>query len=111
LNRNKSKVEGRDAPEPALSQAVRDSPIDCDKSDTNLVGATGLEQSAIATQKPHFACRGDAKSAATSARPGQPDPDLACLADSWPHLPPSIKVGIVAMVKATSQEGSVEGRD
>jgi len=54
-------------------------------------------------QKPHFARRGDAKSAATSVSPGQPDPDLARLADSWSRLPPSIKAGIVAMVKAVTE--------
>ena len=67
-----------------------------------LVGATGLEQTAIATQKPHISPWGAAKSAATSVAPGQPDPDLAHLADSWSRLPPTIKAGIVAMVKAVT---------
>jgi len=67
-----------------------------------VVGATGLEQSAIAMQKPHISPWGAAKSAATSVAPGQPDPDLARLADSWSRLPPSIKAGIVAMVKAVT---------
>jgi len=43
LNRNESQAEKEDAPEPAISQAVRDSSTDCDKSDEHLVGATGLE--------------------------------------------------------------------
>jgi len=31
--------------------------------------------------------------------------------DAWPGLPLNVKAGIVAMVKATNQGGSVEGRD
>jgi hypothetical protein len=54
-------------------------------------------------QKPQIPCRGAAKSAATSVDPGQPNPDLAYLVDSWPCLPPSIKAGIVAMVKAVAE--------
>jgi len=68
-----------------------------------MVGATGLEQTAIATQKPRISCRGAAKSAATSVCSGQPDPGLARLGTYWPHLPPSIKTGIVAMVKAVTE--------
>jgi len=66
------------------------------------VGATGPEQTAIATQKPQISCRGAARSAATSVNSGSPAPDLAYLVDSWPCLPPSIKAGIVAMVKAVT---------
>ena len=43
LNRNESQAEGQAAPEPAISQPIRDSSTDCDKSEKHLVGATGLE--------------------------------------------------------------------
>jgi len=68
-----------------------------------VVGATGPEQSAKTLAKPQIACKGAAKSAATSVHSGPPDPDLAYLVDSWPCLPPSIKAGIVAMVKAVTE--------
>ena len=73
------------------------------------MGATGLEQSAKTLAKPQIACKGAAKSAATSVHSSQPDvhssqpdSDLARLADSWSRLPPSVKAGIVAMVKAVT---------
>ena len=53
------------------------------------------EQSAKTPAKPQIACKGAAKSAATSVNSGPPEPDLAYLVDSWPCLPPSIKAAIV----------------
>jgi len=42
LNRNESQAEGQDAPEPAFSQAIRDSSTDCDKSEKHLVEQIAL---------------------------------------------------------------------
>ena len=68
-----------------------------------MVGATGPQQFAGTLENPQVSCKGAAKSAATSVHSGPPDPDLAYLVDSWPCLPPSIKAGIVAMVKAVTE--------
>jgi len=43
LDRNESQVEAGGAPETAFSHSNRDTSTHCDKKDTNLVGATGLE--------------------------------------------------------------------
>jgi hypothetical protein len=92
-----------DSGEPAICGSLRGVADTCKDADTIMVGATGLEQTAITMQKPQISCRGAAKSAATSVNSGPPDPDLAYLVDSWPCLPPSIKAGIVAMVKAITE--------
>ena len=77
----------------------------------DMVGATGPQQATRILADPRVAGKSAAKSAATSANSDPSDPDLACIVDAWPGLPPNVKAGIVAMVKATSQGGSVEGRD
>jgi hypothetical protein len=46
-------------------------------------------------------------SAVLSARPKETseaavDPDLAAVVDAWPNLPDAVRVGIVAMVKASA---------
>jgi hypothetical protein len=74
----------------------------------DMVGATGPQQFAGTLANPQVSCKGAAKSAATFANSDHADPDLAYLVDSWSCLPPSIKAGIVAMVKVTSQQ--IKGR-
>lgn len=33
------------------------------------------------------------------------DPDLAAVIDAWPDLPDAVRAGIVAMVRAATEEG------
>jgi len=50
---------------------------------------------------PHGSDACGAKSGAPRAPEGANDPDLAAVVNAWPTLPPAVKTGIVAMVKAS----------
>lgn len=81
------------------------------------MGATGLEPPANPSGNSHVPDPRGSKSgniqvgsAAPSDAPTLPatpptmpaDPDLAAVARAWPGLPPAVRAGIVAMVKASA---------
>ncbi|MFM9957260.1 MAG: hypothetical protein ACKVZJ_04225 [Phycisphaerales bacterium] len=89
------------------------------------VGAEGFEPSPFTSGNPASAPEGGAHSGAlggdsapqpapaTTPDPAQPgiptaplspsDPELAAVVAAWPDLPPAIRAGIVAMVKASGR--------
>ena len=80
------------------------------------MGAAGFEHPQNPKQETPVCVSGGAKSDAHSApsapnSPGNPptpptDPELAAIAAAWPDLPPAIRAGIVAMVKAARPGGA-----
>lgn len=71
------------------------------------MGRTGLEHPAKTPRKTRVHESGGANCGALSGDSGAPagpvpppDPDLAAVVAAWPGLPPAIRAGIVAMVKA-----------
>jgi len=73
------------------------------------VGATGLELPRFPAGKSGVAESGGNKSGNTGARfddssgvTNPTDPDLAAVVAVWPDLPPALRAGIVAMVKAAA---------
>jgi len=79
----------------------------------------GLEQSRFPSGNAGVSDSGGSKSGNNGAGSGPPrppatppkptDPELAAVAAAWPDLPPAIRAGIVAMVKAAGG-GGVTGR-
>lgn len=73
----------------------------------NELGAVGCEHPANSAGNPPVLTQGGAESDATDATDApkpQPAPvlpaDLAEVLNTWPALPPAIRAGILAMVKA-----------
>jgi len=80
------------------------------------MGRAGLEQPRNPSGKPHPPKEGGSKSGNTGAGSGPPtppatppeptDPELAAVAAAWPGLPPALRAGIAAMVKAATGGGA-----
>jgi hypothetical protein len=76
------------------------------------VGVTGLEHPANPKPNTPIPESGGSKSGNTGGGFGPPtppatppkptDPELAAVVAAWPDLPPAIRAGIVAMVKAAT---------
>lgn len=67
---------------------------------TGVAGESGAESGALSSDS------------APNATPDAPtDPELAAVVTAWPDLPPAIRAGIVALVKAGTPTGTEgEGR-
>jgi len=62
----------------------------------------GSEHQSKSPRKPRVSKVGDAKSDAIRAKAARGvAPDLAGLAAAWEDLPPAVRVGIAAMIKAS----------
>ncbi len=64
------------------------------------VGGTGLEPPPKSSGFPGYLPEGGAESGAIGAQNGPIDPELAEVVRAWPTLPPVVKGGIMAMVRA-----------
>jgi hypothetical protein len=73
------------------------------------MGDTGFELHRFPAGKPHESKAGGSNSGNKGASfgdspagaPVPADPDLAAVTEAWPNLPPAVRAGIVAMVKAS----------
>lgn len=66
------------------------------------MGVAGLEHTAKTLGKSGDAPIGAAKSDVIDPRFDASDPDLAAVVTAWPNLPDALRVGILAMVRATA---------
>jgi len=80
---------------------------DCENLQEVKVGDTGLEQSSGSSIKPHFPGQHGTESGTVGEAPmpasitsADLPPDLAEILKVWPSLPPAIRAGILAMVRA-----------
>jgi hypothetical protein len=64
------------------------------------VEAAGIELPAQITENIAISPKGGAKSGAVGAPNGKPDADLSEIVEAWPRLPETVKVGILAMLRA-----------
>jgi hypothetical protein len=72
------------------------------RPETRLVGRTGREHLANSSETAQVSRAPEAKGEAVGQQNPPADPDLARVMEAWPALPPALKAGIVAMVKASA---------
>ncbi len=74
--------------------------LDSERCEREGIPPRGTEHPHDSPKKTPVSEAGGAQSGAPAAQSTVQDPDLQQLIDAWPTLPPVVRAGIVAMVKA-----------